>query len=43
VFCLLSGHDLGLDVNEAEMLMLAVARGELDMSQITVEIDKHLR
>jgi death-on-curing protein len=43
VFCLLNGHDLGLDVNEAEMLMLAVARGELDVSQITVEIDKHLR
>lgn len=43
VFCLLNGHDLGFDVNEAEMLMLAVARGELDVPQMTVEIDTHLR
>jgi death on curing protein len=43
VFCLLNGHDLDLSVDEAEMLMLKVARGELDVPQITAEIGQHLR
>ena len=42
VFCLLNGHDLGFDVDEAEMLMLAVARGEIDVPQITEKIDERL-
>ncbi len=42
VFCLLNGHDLGFDVDEAERLMLAVARGELDVPQIATRIDERL-
>jgi death-on-curing protein len=43
VFCLLNGRDLGFDVDAAEILMLAVARGELDVPQITAKIDECLR
>jgi death-on-curing protein len=43
VFCLLNGHDLKFDVDEAEMLVLAVARGELEVPQITASFETHLR
>jgi death-on-curing protein len=42
VFCLLNGHDLIFNVDEAEMLVLAVARGDLDVPQIAATIDTHL-
>lgn len=43
VFCLLNGHDLDVAVDEAEALVLAVARGELEVADIAASIDKHLR
>ncbi len=43
VFCLLNGHDLGFDVDEAEALVLAVACGELEVAGIAASIDSHPR
>ncbi|HMA47625.1 MAG TPA: Fic family protein [Frankiaceae bacterium] len=43
VFCLLNGRDLDFAVDEAEALVLAVARGELEVADIAASIDKHLR
>ena len=43
VFCLLNGRDLQLAVDEAEVLVLAVARGELEVADIAASIEKHLR
>jgi death-on-curing protein len=43
VFCLLNGRDLDFTVDEAETLVLAVARGELEVAEIASSIDKHLR
>jgi len=43
VFCLLNGRDLSFAVDEAEVLVLAVARGELEVADIAVSIEKHLR
>jgi death-on-curing protein len=41
VFCLLNGHDLVFDVDEAEALVQAVARGELEASQIAAVIEEN--
>jgi len=43
VFCLLNGRDLDFTVDEAEGLVLAVARGELEVAEIAAAIDRHLR
>lgn len=43
VFCLLNGHDLKLSVDDAEQLILAVARGELDVPEIAPTIQQHLQ
>jgi death-on-curing protein len=43
VFCLLNGRDLAFEVDDAEALVLAVARGELDVADIAASIDEHLR
>jgi death-on-curing protein len=43
VFCLMNGRDLALDVDEAEALVRAVARGELEASEIAAVIEEHLR
>lgn len=43
VFCLLNGHDLAFAVDDAEALVLAVARGELEVADIAASIDQHLR
>ena len=43
VFCLLNGHDLGFAVEEAEALVLSVARGELEVADIAASINEHLR
>jgi death on curing protein len=43
VFCLLNGHELVLEVDEAEALVQAVARGEFEASEIATVIEKHLR
>lgn len=42
VFCLLNGRDLSFAVDEAEALILAVARGELEVADIAASIAKHL-
>jgi death on curing protein len=43
VFCLLNGRDLSFAVDDAEALVVTVARGELEVEEIAVSIEKHLR
>jgi death-on-curing protein len=43
VFCLLNGRDLAFTVDEAEALMLAVARGELDAAALARRLAGHMR
>lgn len=43
VFCLLNASDLAYDVDEAEALVLAVARGERDVPDIAENLGRHLR
>lgn len=43
VFCLLNGHDLAFDVDEAEALVLGVARGELEVPEIADTLERHLQ
>ncbi len=43
VFCLLNGKDLDYAVDDAEALVQAIARGELDVADIAASIDRHLR
>jgi death-on-curing protein len=42
VFCLLNGRDLAFDVDAAEAVVQAVARGELEASEIGAVIEDHL-
>ena len=41
--CLLNGRDLRYAVDEAEALVLAVGRGELEVAELAASIDRHLR
>ena len=41
VFCLMNDRDLGLAVDDAEELVLAVARGDLDVPEIAEIIRPH--
>jgi death on curing protein len=41
-FCLLNGHDLVFTVDDAEQLVLAVARGELEAGEIERVLAAHL-
>jgi death-on-curing protein len=43
VFCLLNGRDLAFAVDDAETLVVAVARGELEVADIAASIETHLR
>jgi death-on-curing protein len=43
VFCLLNGRDLDLSVDEAEALVQAAARGEVDVTGIAASIGRSLR
>jgi death-on-curing protein len=43
VFCLLNGRDLLYTADEAEQLILAIARGELDVPEIARSIEEHLQ
>jgi death-on-curing protein len=43
VFCLLNGRDLHFSVDDGEALVLAVARGELEVPAIAAWIDERLR
>lgn len=42
VFCLLNGRDLVLTVDESEALVVAVARGDLEVPDIAASIEAHL-
>jgi death-on-curing protein len=42
-FCLMNGRDIAFSVDEAEALVLAVARGEADVPDIALAIGEHLR
>ncbi|HEX4519709.1 MAG TPA: type II toxin-antitoxin system death-on-curing family toxin [Gaiellaceae bacterium] len=42
VFCLVNGRDLLFTTDEAEQLILAVARGELDVPELARSIEEHL-
>jgi death-on-curing protein len=42
-FCLMNGRDVAYSVDEAEALVLAVARGEADVPDIALAIGEHLR
>ena len=42
VFCLLNDRDLRFTVDEAEALVLAIARGELEASEIARTLEEHL-
>ncbi len=42
VFCLLNRRDLTFTVDEAEALVLAVARGDLEVPEIAASIDAHI-
>jgi len=41
-FCLLNGRDLELSVDDAEALVLAVARGELDVPDLALRLSRAL-
>jgi death-on-curing protein len=43
VFCLLNGRDLEYAVDEAEALVVAVARGDLEVPEIAASIEGHPR
>lgn len=43
VFCLLNGRDLEIDVDAAESLVVAAARGDIDAPRIAEAIGRHLR
>ncbi|HET7047269.1 MAG TPA: Fic family protein [Solirubrobacteraceae bacterium] len=42
IFCLLNGRDLNFRVDEAEALVVAVARGDLEVPEIAASIETHL-
>lgn len=41
IFCLLNGHDLAFDVDEAERLVVAVAAGRLEVPAIEAALRAH--
>jgi death-on-curing protein len=43
VYCLLNGRDLAFTVDEAEALVVAVARGDLEGPEIAASIETHVR
>jgi death-on-curing protein len=42
VFCLLNGRDIRFSVDDAETLVVAVARGDLDVAEIAASIGPRL-
>jgi death on curing protein len=43
IFCLLNDRDLAYGVDEAEALVQAVARGDVEVADIATSIERHLR
>lgn len=42
VFCLMNGRDLKFDIDEAEEMILALAKGELDVPTLASILEGHL-
>jgi death-on-curing protein len=42
IFCLLNGRDLNFSVDEAEALVVSVARGDLEVPEIAASVETHL-
>jgi death-on-curing protein len=42
-FCLLNQRDLVFTIDDAEQLVLSVARGELDVPDMTAVLERHIR
>lgn len=42
-FCLLNGRDVEFGVDDAEQFVLAIARGDRDVPEITTVLEGHLR
>jgi death on curing protein len=42
IFCLLNGRDLNFSLDEADALVVAVARGDLEVPEIAASIQTHL-
>ncbi|MDQ3762275.1 MAG: Fic family protein [Actinomycetota bacterium] len=43
VFCLMNGRDLAFMVDEAEVLVLSVAAGRVDVPDLAAKLARHLR
>src|SRR6478752_4006979 len=43
VFCLLNDRDLVIDVDEAELLVVSLAAGRIDVRALAIELRGHLR
>ena len=43
VFCILNNKDLHLQIDDAEKLILEIARGEIDVQAISARIAPHIR
>jgi death-on-curing protein len=43
VFCLINGRDLVVGIDDAEQMVLAVARGELDAADLARLLESHIR
>jgi death-on-curing protein len=42
VFCLMNDRDLALDVDAAEMLVISVASGDVDVAALAAQLASHL-
>ena len=43
VFLIMNNTDLAYEIDDAEQLVLGVARGELDVSDLAADFSRHLR
>jgi death-on-curing protein len=43
MFCILNSKDLLLTIDDAEQLILEIARGEIDVQAISVRIARHIK
>jgi death-on-curing protein len=43
VFCLINGRDFVVGIDDAEQMVLAVARGELDAADLARLLESHIR
>lgn len=43
IFCLMNGRDLKMEINDAEKMILDIAKGELDIAQIAAILKKAIK